>query len=63
MLDCSSDVSHAVAEGELPPRTDAEQVMFELLGIFMSLNQGVQLFGARTAAVRAERAVARVLAG
>lgn len=59
----SEDVTHAVAAGELPPTTDAEQVVFELIGIFMSLNQAVQLFGAKTASVRAERALARVLAG
>jgi AcrR family transcriptional regulator len=58
----SDEVGHAVAAGELPATTDAEQVVFELIGIFMSLNQVVQLFGVTTAASRAERAVDRVLA-
>jgi AcrR family transcriptional regulator len=59
----AEDVGHAVAAGELPVAADAEQIVFELIGIFMSLNQFVQLLGATTASARAERAVARVLAG
>jgi AcrR family transcriptional regulator len=59
----ADEVGRAVAAGELSATADAEQIVFELIGIFMSLNQFVQLLGATTASTRADRAVARVLAG
>lgn len=58
-----ADIRHAVAAGELPAESDPEQLVFELTGIFFSLNHTVQLFGDTTAPDRARRAVARLLGG
>ncbi|MEU3460326.1 TetR/AcrR family transcriptional regulator [Streptomyces sp. NPDC006733] len=58
-----ADVRHAVAAGELPGDGDPEQYVFELLGIFFSLNHSVQLFGDPAAPARTRTAVARLLRG
>ncbi|WP_059007423.1 TetR/AcrR family transcriptional regulator [Streptomyces specialis] len=59
----SADVRLAAAEGDLPEDTDAGQLVFELLGVMMSLNHTIQLHGETAAATRAVRAVDRLLAG
>ncbi|MFI1972166.1 TetR/AcrR family transcriptional regulator [Streptomyces cinnamoneus] len=51
----------AVETGELPPGTDPEQTAFELIGLYMGLNQAIQLFADPTAADRTRRALARLL--
>ncbi|MET9296495.1 TetR/AcrR family transcriptional regulator [Streptomyces sp. NPDC003077] len=51
----------AVEAGELPPDTEPEQIAFELIGIYMALNQAVQLSADRKAPDRTRRAVARLL--
>ncbi|WP_326599237.1 TetR/AcrR family transcriptional regulator [Streptomyces sp. NBC_01803] len=56
-----ADVRAAVAAGELPGDTDTEQFVFELLGVMMSLNHTIQLYGDTRAATRAVRAVDRLL--
>jgi AcrR family transcriptional regulator len=55
------EVKAAVANGELPAETDPDQVVFELQGLVMGLNQAVQLFDDRRAPARARRAVRRIL--
>src|SRR5947209_1504609 len=55
------DVKTAVENGELPADTDPDQVVFELQGLVMGLNQALQLFGDRRAVARARRAVRRIL--
>lgn len=55
------EIRTAVAAGELPPDTDAEQTAFELTGIHLALNQAVQLFRDPGAGERARRAVERLL--
>jgi AcrR family transcriptional regulator len=57
------DASVAREQGELPPATDPDQVVFELLSIAMGLNQSLQLLDDRRATARARRAVRRVLSG
>ncbi|OBH62467.1 TetR family transcriptional regulator [Mycobacterium sp. E2479] len=58
-------LSHAIGEardaGHLPPSTDVAQVVFELIGTFTAMNLAVQLFADKRAAMRARRAVARIL--
>ncbi|MFC5907862.1 TetR/AcrR family transcriptional regulator [Streptacidiphilus monticola] len=56
------DLRAAVALGELRPDADVEQLVFELTGIYLSLNQAVQLNQAADAQARALRAVDRLLA-
>ncbi|MFD7920127.1 TetR/AcrR family transcriptional regulator [Streptomyces sp. NPDC059740] len=58
-----SDLRTAAARGELPADTDVEQVVFELLGTYLSLNQAVQLYGDPAAPDRTRRAVDRLLSG
>lgn len=57
----SWQLRRAVDAGELPPDTDAEQVVFELTGVMMVLNQSLQLYGDRSAPERARRAMTRLL--
>jgi AcrR family transcriptional regulator len=56
-----SDADVAVRAGELPSGTDPEQLVFELNGVAMSLNQAVVLAGDEHAGARARRAVQRLL--
>ncbi|MEV6108908.1 TetR/AcrR family transcriptional regulator [Streptomyces sp. NPDC051940] len=53
----------AAAAEELPRETDPQQVAFELMGLYMVLNQSVQLIGDASAPDRTRRAVARLLGG
>ena len=55
------EVQVAVEQGELPADTDADQVVFELQGLVMGLNQALRLFSDRRAPTRARRAVRRML--
>ncbi|MBA2895118.1 TetR family transcriptional regulator C-terminal domain-containing protein [Nonomuraea soli] len=55
------DVRVAIGEGELAAGTDVEQVVFELNGIFLALNQQLQLFRDERAVERARRACERLL--
>ncbi|HET6636184.1 MAG TPA: TetR/AcrR family transcriptional regulator [Streptomyces sp.] len=57
----AADVRTAVANGDLAPDTDPEQVVFELNGVMMSLNHALQLHGDTEAVERAHRAVRRLL--
>lgn len=56
-----ADVDLAVANGDLAADTDRDQVVFELAGLVMGLNQHLLLRGDRRAPARAHRAVRRVL--
>lgn len=58
-----TDIRAAVSAGELPATTDPAQLVFELNGIYLSLNHAVQLFAQPEAPERARRAVARLLGG
>jgi AcrR family transcriptional regulator len=55
------EASTARDQGELPAATDPDQVVFELMGIAMSLNQSLQLLEDRRAVARARRAMRRAL--
>lgn len=57
----TAEVRRAVAAGDLPPDTDAAQLVFELYGVMMSLNHTIQLHGAGRSPARAKAAVARLL--
>lgn len=57
----TADVRAAVRRGELPSGTDAQQLVFELFGVMMSLNHAIQLHADPTAVVHAQRAVHRLL--
>ncbi|TDC73651.1 TetR/AcrR family transcriptional regulator [Streptomyces hainanensis] len=61
-LRLTTEVRRAVTTGELPPDTDAAQLVFELYGVMMSLNHAIQLYGAGRAPALARAAVARLLA-
>jgi AcrR family transcriptional regulator len=51
----------AVRAGDLPPDTDADQVVFELTGQMLALNHALRLSGDRTAPDRTRRAMSRLL--
>ncbi|MFJ4584557.1 TetR/AcrR family transcriptional regulator [Streptomyces echinatus] len=57
----AAEVRTAVAAGDLPAGSDPEQTVFELIGLFMALNQEIQLFAAPDAVDRARRALDRLL--
>lgn len=57
----AADVRAAVDAGDLPSDTDPEQVVFELFGIHLALNQAVQLLDDDRAAERARTAVRKLL--
>ncbi|WP_052852244.1 TetR/AcrR family transcriptional regulator [Streptomyces avicenniae] len=59
----TAEIRAAVRAGDLPADTDPAQLVFELYGVMMSLNHTIQLNGDRSAAVRARRAIDRLLAG
>jgi AcrR family transcriptional regulator len=56
-----AEVRWAVERGELPAGTDHAQVVFELSGLVMGLNQRLLLRGDRRAPARARHAVRRIL--
>jgi AcrR family transcriptional regulator len=51
----------AVRAGDLPPDTDADQVVFELTGQMLALNHALRLSGDRSAPDRTRRAMSRLL--
>ncbi|MCP3803800.1 TetR/AcrR family transcriptional regulator [Allokutzneria sp. A3M-2-11 16] len=53
----------ATSVGELPADTDADQLMFELYGVLLSLNHSLRLDRDNKAGDRARRAIARLLGG
>ncbi|MFI6480352.1 TetR/AcrR family transcriptional regulator [Nonomuraea sp. NPDC050663] len=55
------DLRVAIEAGELAAGTDVEQVVFELDGIFLALNQQLQLFRDERSVERARRAWERLL--
>ncbi|WP_405882607.1 TetR/AcrR family transcriptional regulator [Streptomyces sp. NBC_01136] len=57
----STEVRTAVTNGELPPETDPEQVVFELNGIALAVAQAIQLHHDPTAPARARTAITRLL--
>ncbi|WP_436771404.1 TetR/AcrR family transcriptional regulator [Yinghuangia sp. YIM S09857] len=57
----TADVLAAIEAKELPLDTDPDQIVFELFGIYLALNQAVQLFRDPLAAERARTAVHRLL--
>lgn len=59
--DLYRQVRTAVAAGDLPPDTDADQVVFELTGAMLALNNAIQLYRDAGAAARARAAMERVL--
>jgi hypothetical protein len=56
-----ADAEVAVRAREVPPGTDPDQLVFELNGVAMSLNQAVVLAGDGRAAARARKAIERLL--
>ncbi|GAB3812507.1 TetR/AcrR family transcriptional regulator [Micromonospora zhanjiangensis] len=57
----SWQIQRAVTAGELDPRTDPDQVVFELIGIVTAVNQTRQLHRDPAAPQRGRRAVDRLL--
>ncbi|HUR03950.1 MAG TPA: TetR/AcrR family transcriptional regulator [Nonomuraea sp.] len=51
------ETRRAVAAGDLPGGSDADQLVFELNGVVMSLNHALQLHGDRQAVIWARRSV------
>lgn len=54
-------IHRAVRAGELPSETDADQLVYELIGTMLALNLYLQLQNDRSAPDRARRAVNRLL--
>jgi AcrR family transcriptional regulator len=59
--DLYRQIRTAVAAGDLPPDTDADQLVFEVSGVIMALNNALQLFRDTAAPARARRALGRLL--
>ena len=51
----------AIEEGDLPPDTDADQLVFEVGGVILALNHALQLHRDLKAPARARRALGRLL--
>jgi AcrR family transcriptional regulator len=56
------EVGRAIEAGELDPEADPEQIVFELQGIVMAVNQQLQLHGNAAAPRWAKVAIRRILA-
>jgi AcrR family transcriptional regulator len=54
-------IRRAISDGDLSPDTDADQLVYELIAIMLALNHFLQLYGDRSAPVRARRALGRLL--
>jgi hypothetical protein len=50
-----------MAAGDLPPETDADQLVFEISGVILALNNALQLHRDTTAPSRARRALSRLI--
>lgn len=59
--DLYRQIRTAVAAGDLPADTDADQLAFEIEGVILSLNNALQLHRDQHAPARARRALARLL--
>jgi hypothetical protein len=59
--DLGIHIRRAVNAGDLPPDTDADQLVHELLGNMMALNHSLQLHHDQRAPSRARRAIDRLL--
>ena len=59
--DLYRQVRTAIADGDLPADTDADQLVFELTGVMMALNNALQLQRDTGAPGRARRALGRLL--
>ncbi|MEV6205640.1 TetR/AcrR family transcriptional regulator [Kitasatospora sp. NPDC051914] len=57
----AAEARTAAADGTLPAGTDPEQLAYELGGLYLALNQELQLFGSADAADRTRRALDRML--
>ncbi|WP_133853905.1 TetR/AcrR family transcriptional regulator [Labedaea rhizosphaerae] len=53
----------AISDGDLPPDTDVDQLIYELVGTMLALNHFMQLHRDRSAPTRARRALHRLLGG
>ncbi|KNB53987.1 TetR/AcrR family transcriptional regulator [Streptomyces caatingaensis] len=58
----AGEIRLAVAAGDLSPDTDPEQLTYEIVGLYLVLNQDLQLFADPRAPERTRRALARLLA-
>jgi AcrR family transcriptional regulator len=59
--DLFRQIRTATEAGDLPEDTDADQLVFEIEGVIMSLNHALQLHRDRTAPARARRALKRLI--
>ncbi|MER5381557.1 TetR/AcrR family transcriptional regulator [Streptomyces sp. NPDC002688] len=57
----SAELTTAVETGQLPERTDVDQLVFELGGVVLAADQSIQLHRDPQAPTRARRAIARLL--
>jgi AcrR family transcriptional regulator len=55
------NIWRAVSLAELPPDTDIDQLLYEIVAIMLALNHFLQLHGDRQAPARARRALERLL--
>jgi len=59
--DLYRQIRTATAEGDLPADTDADQLVFEVSGVMLGLNNALQLHRDTTAPAKARRALGRLL--
>jgi AcrR family transcriptional regulator len=59
--DLYRQVRTATQAGDLPPDTDADQLVFEMSGVILALNNALQLYRDTRAPARARRALSRLL--
>lgn len=59
--DLRTHVRRAVDAGDLPPDTDPDQLVYELVGVMLALNHFLQLQRDGSAPARARRALHRIL--
>ncbi|MGV9339162.1 TetR/AcrR family transcriptional regulator [Streptomyces sp. NPDC003688] len=57
----TTEIRTAVTSGDLPPDTDPDQLVYELIGLYLALNQEIQLFANPSAGTRTRRALDRLL--
>jgi AcrR family transcriptional regulator len=54
-------IQQATRNGQLPPDTDPDQLVYEIYGVMLTLNQFLQLHHDQTAPSRARRALQRLI--
>jgi AcrR family transcriptional regulator len=59
--DLYRQIRTAVTDGDLPTDTDADQLVFEVSGVILSLNHALQLHRDLTAPAKARRALSRLV--